>query len=168
MGFPRQEYWSELSFPSPGDLLDTMIETAFPTLAGGFFNTELPAKPWVKIQFSRSVMSNSSWPHGLQHARPPCPSPNPRVYSDSCPSSWWCHQWVLRTIVLSVEVGSNFVYFCRASVNLARNYAGFSPGLWVISLNLSKLTALCPAYWRPAIRQVTIWLWAVHSRRPAW
>ena len=37
------------------------------------------------------VMSNSLWPHGLQHARIPCPSPTPGVYSNSCPSSWWCH-----------------------------------------------------------------------------
>ena len=36
-------------------------------------------------------MSNSLWPHGLQHTRPPCPLPTPRVYSDSCPSSQWCH-----------------------------------------------------------------------------
>ena len=42
------------------------------------------------VQFSRSVMSNSSWPHGLQHARPPCPSPTPGIYSNSCPlSRWW-------------------------------------------------------------------------------
>ena len=37
------------------------------------------------VQFSRSVVSNSLWPHGLQHARPPCPSPTPRVYPNSCP-----------------------------------------------------------------------------------
>ena len=43
------------------------------------------------VQFSRSVMSDSLWPHGLQHARPPCPSPIPRVYSNSCPLSRWCH-----------------------------------------------------------------------------
>ena len=43
------------------------------------------------VQFSRSVMSDSLWPHELQHARPPCPSPTPRVYSNSCPSSRWCH-----------------------------------------------------------------------------
>ena len=43
------------------------------------------------IQFSCSVMSNSLQPNGLQYARPPCPSPTPWVYSDSCPSSWWCH-----------------------------------------------------------------------------
>ena len=36
-------------------------------------------------------MSNSLWPHESQHARPPCSSQAPRVYSDSCPSSWWCH-----------------------------------------------------------------------------
>ena len=45
----------------------------------------------VILQFSRSVMSNSLWPHGLQHTRPPCPSPTPGVYSKSCPLSGWCH-----------------------------------------------------------------------------
>ena len=43
------------------------------------------------VQFSHSVVSNSMRPHELQHARPPCPSPTPGVYSNSCPSSWWCH-----------------------------------------------------------------------------
>ena len=43
------------------------------------------------FQFSRSVMSDSLQPHGLQHTRPPCPSPIPRVYSNPCPLSQWCH-----------------------------------------------------------------------------
>ena len=43
------------------------------------------------VQFSPSDTSDSLWPHELQHARPPCPSPTPRVHSDSCPSSQWCH-----------------------------------------------------------------------------
>ena len=43
------------------------------------------------VQFSCSVVSDSLWPHGLQHARPPCPSPTPEVHSNSCPSSRWCH-----------------------------------------------------------------------------
>ena len=43
------------------------------------------------VQVSRSVMSNSSWPHGPQHARPPYPSPTPGVYLNSSPLSWWCH-----------------------------------------------------------------------------
>ena len=45
----------------------------------------------TSVQFSRSVVSDSLWPHGLQHARPPCPSPTPRVHSNSCPLSHWCH-----------------------------------------------------------------------------
>ena len=43
------------------------------------------------VQFSPSVMSDSSQPHGLQHARLPWPSPSPRVHSNSCPLSQWCH-----------------------------------------------------------------------------
>ena len=45
----------------------------------------------LSLQFSCSVMSNSLWPHGLQHTRLPCPSPTPRDYSNSCPSSQWYH-----------------------------------------------------------------------------
>ena len=44
------------------------------------------------VQSSRSVVSDSLRPHESQHTRPPCPSPTPRVHSNSCPSSWWCHQ----------------------------------------------------------------------------
>ena len=51
------------------------------------------------VQFSRSVMSDSLRPHGLQHARPPCPSPTPRVYSNSCPLSWWCHPTISSSVV---------------------------------------------------------------------
>ena len=50
------------------------------------------------IQFS-SVMSDSLWPHELQNARPPCRSPTPRVYSYSCPSSWWCHPAISSSVV---------------------------------------------------------------------
>ena len=51
------------------------------------------------VQFSRSVMSDSLWPHESQHARPPCPSPTPGVYSDSCPSSQWCHPAISSSVV---------------------------------------------------------------------
>ena len=47
------------------------------------------ACPVQSVQFSCSVMSNSLWPHGLQHTRPPCPSPTSGVYSNSCPWSLW-------------------------------------------------------------------------------
>ena len=43
------------------------------------------------VKFSCSVISDSLWPHGPQHSRPPCPSSTPRAWSNSCPSSWWCH-----------------------------------------------------------------------------
>ena len=51
------------------------------------------------VQFSRSVVSDSLWPHESHHARPPCPSPTPRVYSDSCPSSWWCHPAISSSVI---------------------------------------------------------------------
>ena len=51
------------------------------------------------VQFSRSVMSDSLPPHGLQHARPPCPSPTPRVHSNSCPLNRWCHLTTSSSVV---------------------------------------------------------------------
>ena len=51
------------------------------------------------VLFSCSVVSNSSRPHGLQHARPPCPSPSPRVYSNSCPLSQWCHPTISSSVI---------------------------------------------------------------------
>ena len=53
----------------------------------------------LSVQFSRSVMSDSLRPHESQHARPPCPSPSPRVYPDSHPSSQWCHPAVSSSVV---------------------------------------------------------------------
>ena len=49
--------------------------------------------------FSRSVVSNFLWPYGLQHARPPRPSPIPGVYSNSCPLSQWCHPTISSSVV---------------------------------------------------------------------
>ena len=66
-------------------------------------------------QFSRSVVSNSLWPHRLQHPRAPCPSPTPRASSNSCPLSQWCHPTIsschllllLPSIFPSIRVFSN-------------------------------------------------------------
>ena len=49
--------------------------------------------------FSHSVVSNSLWPHGMQHARHPCCSPSPRACSDSCPLSWWCHPTISSSVI---------------------------------------------------------------------
>ena len=51
MGFSRQEYWSGLPFPSPGDLPDSGIKPVSPALAGGFFTTEPPGEPLINIAY---------------------------------------------------------------------------------------------------------------------
>ena len=53
----------------------------------------------VSVQFNPSVVSDSLRPHGLHHAKLPCPSPTPGVYSNSCPSSWWCHSTISSSVV---------------------------------------------------------------------
>ena len=54
---------------------------------------------FCSVQFSCSVVSNSLWPHEPQHARPPCPSPTPRVYPNSCPLSWCCHPTISSSVI---------------------------------------------------------------------
>ena len=51
------------------------------------------------VQFSRSVVSDSLWPQGSQHTRPPCPSPTPGVYPNSCPLSRWCHPAISSSVI---------------------------------------------------------------------
>ena len=52
------------------------------------------------VQLNRSVVSDSLWPHELQHTRPPCPSPTPGVHPNSCPSSQWCHLAISSSVIL--------------------------------------------------------------------
>ena len=52
-----------------------------------------------RVRFSRSVVSDSLWPHGLQHARPLCPSPTPGIYSDSCPLSRWYYPTISSSVI---------------------------------------------------------------------
>ena len=73
-----------------------------PYILGGEFSS---------VQFNGSVMSDSLRQHGLQHARPHCPSPTPGACSDSCPLSWWCHL----TISSSVIPFSSCLQFSPAS-----------------------------------------------------
>ena len=53
----------------------------------------------IQFQFSRSVVSDSLWPHELQHARPHCPSPTPGVYPNSCPWNWWCYLTISSSVI---------------------------------------------------------------------
>ena len=72
-------------------------------IAGRFFIAEPLRSPKLfflsSVQFSCSVVSDSLQPYEPQHARPPCPSPTPGVYSNSCPSSWWCHPTISSSVI---------------------------------------------------------------------
>ena len=63
------------------------------------FSTFLATKFILLLQFSCSVVSNSLWPHGLQHARLLCPLPSPRACSNSCPSNWWCYPTISPSVI---------------------------------------------------------------------
>ena len=105
-------------------------------------------------------MSGSLWPHELQHARPPCPSPTPRVHSNSGPSSWWCHLAISSSVIpfsscpqslpasesfpmsqLFAWGGQSIGVSALASV-LAKNTQDRSPLEWTgwISLQLKELS----------------------------
>ena len=79
----------------------TILTSTLTTLLNLFALTTLHSSLLLKctVQFSHSVVSNSLWPHGLQYARSPCPSPTSRVYSNSCPLSRWCHPTISSSVI---------------------------------------------------------------------
>ena len=111
--------------------------------------------PFSSVLFSRSVLSDSLRPHELQHTRPPCPSPTPRVHSNSCPSSWWCHPAISSSVVpfsscpQSLLASESFPmsqlcmrwpkYWCSASASfLAKNTQDRSPLEWTGWISLQS------------------------------
>ena len=62
-------------------------------------NSEFMMANFRSVQFSRSVVFDSLWPYGREHTRPPCPSQTPRVYTNSCPLSRWCHPTISSSVV---------------------------------------------------------------------
>ena len=87
------------------------------------------------FQFSRSVVFTSLRPHGLQHPRPPCPSPTPRVYSNPCPLSQWCHPSHLilcHPLLLLPSIFPNIRVFSNESVLCIR-----WPKYWSFSFSIS-------------------------------
>jgi len=87
------------------------------------------------VQFSRSVMSDSLQPHVLQHARPPCPSPTPRVHPNPGPLSQWCHPTNLilcHSLLLLPSILPNIRVFSNESARLIR-----WPKYWSFGFNIS-------------------------------
>ena len=97
-GFSRQEYWSGVPLPSP-IIVAIHLKTNKPK-ESYVIVSNIGILDWMtmkydfffsSVQFNRSVVSDSLRPHGLQHARLPCPLPTPKACSNSCPLSQWCH-----------------------------------------------------------------------------
>ena len=78
----------------------THIAQKIKMVYGGFsYASSFSAKTACSVQFSSSIMSDSLQPHEPQHARLPCSSPTPRVYSNSCPLSQWCHPAISSSVI---------------------------------------------------------------------
>ena len=92
------------------------------------------------FQFIRSVVSDSLWPHELQHARPTCPSPTPGVHSNSRPSSQWCHPAISSSVVPFSSFPQSFP--ASGSFQMSQLFAssGRSTGVSALASVLSKNT----------------------------
>ena len=91
--------WASICLPGKFQSIMFMHLTK---IAGNYFCNHYINSCYIllySVQFSRSVVSNSLRPHESQHVRPPCPSPTPGIYSNSCPLSWWCHPAISYSIV---------------------------------------------------------------------
>ena len=73
-------------------------------------------------------MSNSLRPHGLQHARPSCPSPAPIVYSNSCPLTWWCHLTISSSVTSFSSCPQSFPASGSSPVSRLFTSCGYSIG----------------------------------------
>ena len=91
---PRLLYPAKISFKTDGEIKSFSDKQKLRE-----FSTTTPALQQMFSRFSRSVMSDSLRTHELQHTRPPCPSPTPRVHPNSCASSWWCHPAISSSVV---------------------------------------------------------------------
>ena len=148
VGFPRQEYWSGLPFPSPGDLPILGIEHLAPA--------------WQWFQFSCSVVSNSLWPHELQYARLPCSSPTPGACSNSCPSSQWCYPTISSSVIPFSSCLQSFPASGSFPMNQFFSSGGQSTGVSASASVLPMNTQdLFPLGWAGCITLRSKGLWRV-------
>ena len=92
------------------------------------------------VQFSHSVVSDSLWPHELQHARPPCPSPTPGVHSNSCASSRWCHPAISSSVVPFSSCPQSFPASGSFPVSQLFTWGGQSTGVSALASVLQMNT----------------------------
>ena len=116
-------------------------------------------------QFSRSVISDSLRPHGLQHTRLPCPSPTPRGYSNLCPSSRWCHPTTSFSAVTFSSCLQSFPAsgsFQMSVLHIGGQSIGISASTSVLSMNIQ---AWFPLGWTGWISLLSKGLSRVFSNR---
>ena len=100
------------------------------------------------VQFSRSVVSNSLRPHESQHARPPCPSPTPRVHSDSRPSSQWCHPAISSSVIPFSSCPQSFPASESFPMSQLFTWGGQSTGVSALASFLPKKSpGWSPSQW---------------------
>ena len=97
------------------------------------------------VQFSRSVVSDSLWPHESQHARPPCPSSTPGVYSNSCPSRW-CHPTISSSVVPFSSCPQSLPASGSFPVSQLFAWGGQSTGVLASASVLPLTTSLYPSW----------------------
>ena len=128
------------------------------------------------VQFRPSVVSDSLWPHGLQHTRPPCPSPSPGVYSHSCPLSQWCHPIISSSVAPfssclqifpGIRVFSNESVFCikwpkywsfSFSIGPSNEYSGLISFRmdWLDLLAVQRTQESSPTPWFKSINSLVL------------
>ena len=104
------------------------------------------------VQFSHSVMSYSLSPHESQHARPPCPSPTPRVHSNSHPSILWCHPAISPSVVPFFSCPQSLPASESFPMNQLFTWGGQSTGVSALASFLPKNTQ----DWSPS--EWTVWI----------
>ena len=106
---------------------------------------------FCSIHFNHSVMSDSLWPRGLQHSRPPCPSPTPRAYSNSWPLSRWCHPTISSSVISFSSCLQSFQ--ASESFQMSQFFSwgdqsiGASTSAAVLSMNIQDWLALGLTSW---------------------
>ena len=96
---PSPELPYQLLYYSPGHLSPSILDSNCLCMCLITLTSLYCLGLFSSVWFSHSAVSDSLRPHGLQHARPPCPSPTPRAYSNSCPSSHWCHPTISSSVI---------------------------------------------------------------------